>query len=101
MSAYTDGMVTELEQAGSFSYESATAYAGLHGLSVRSVISKVKSLGLPYTPKQTVATAGPRVTKTEIVRELEAAAGVSLESFVGLEGADVRSLKALLLAIAS
>ena len=101
MSAYTDKMVSEMTAAGSFTYETATKFAEAHSLSVRSVISKVKNLGLDYTPKPVVASAGPRVRKADIVREIEDKAGVSAEDFAGLEKADARSLQNLLKAFAS
>ena len=97
MSAYTDKMVQEMTSAGSFDYDSASAFADKHGLSVRSVISKVKNLSLDYTPKPAVkASAGPRIRKADIVRELEIQAGANLEDFAGLEKADARSLQNLL-----
>jgi len=96
MSAYTDKMVLEMTSAGSFTYDSATAFADQYGLSVRSVISKVKNLGLDYTPKPVVASAGPRVRKADIVRMIEDQAGANTEDFAGLEKADMRALQNLL-----
>jgi hypothetical protein len=55
MSNYTDSMVSELTKIGAFDYASAQAFAEKHNLSARSVISKVKSLGLEYTAKPKAA----------------------------------------------
>ena len=92
MTAYTDKMVVEMTSAGSFTYETATTFASDHGLSVRSVISKVKNLGLPYTPKQIVkSTSGPRVTKADIVQMIADASGADFEALAGLDKADAGS----------
>jgi hypothetical protein len=102
MTAYTDKMVLDMTSTGSFTYETATAFADLHGLSVRSVISKVKNLGLPYTPKESVkSTSGPRITKADIVRLIADASGADPEALAGLDKADVGSLRALLAALPS
>jgi|TARA_R110000796_G_scaffold13720_20_gene44161 hypothetical protein len=102
MTAYTDKMVVEMTSAGSFTYETATTFASDHGLSVRSVISKVKNLGLPYTPKQVVKSAsGPRITKADIVRAIADASGADLEALAGLDKADAASLRVLLAALPS
>ena len=102
MTAYTDKMILEMTSTGSFTYETAIAFADLHGLSVRSVISKVKNLGLPYTPKEVVkSTSGVRVTKADIVRLIADATGASPRALAGLDKADARSLRALLEALPS
>jgi hypothetical protein len=102
MTAYTDKMVSDMTSAGSFTYETASEFANAHSLSVRSVISKVKNLGLPYTPKPiTKSSAGPRITKADIVLLIADAAGASPVALAGLDKADVRSLRALLAALPS
>ena len=96
MSNYTPTMITEL-QASSWDYESASAFASENNLSVRSVISKVKSLGLDYTPKpKTVSTAGPRVRKADIVDAIALAMSINADSIRGLDKADMRALTTLL-----
>lgn len=55
MSNYTSSMVSELTAIGAFDYASAQAFAEKHNLSARSVISKVKSLGLEYAAKPKAA----------------------------------------------
>ena len=100
MSNYTPTMIAEMQSAGSFTYDSATAFADAHSLSVRSVISKVKHLGLDYTPKvQTVSTAGPRVTKAEIVTAIAKALAADPDELEGLSKADAKALNALFMAI--
>ena len=100
MSAYTDKMVNEMTAVSSWNYDSASEYASKYGLSVRSVISKLKNLELDYTPKPVVKSAGePRVKKSEIVSQIASIAGADPEALAGLEKADARSLTALLKAL--
>jgi hypothetical protein len=99
MSNYSTSMVTAL-QSQSWDYESASAFAAEHNLSVRSVISKIKNLDLDYTPKpKTVSTAGPRVVKADIVDAITKALDADPDSLAGLAKADARALNALLMAI--
>jgi len=100
MSNYTPTMIAEMQSTGSFTYDSALAFAEAHSLSVRSVISKVKHLGLDYTPKpKTVSSAGPRVAKSEIVNAIAKALDTDADMIAGLAKADARALSALLMAI--
>jgi len=99
MSNYTPSMVTAL-QSQSWDYESASAFASEHNLSVRSVIAKIKNLDLDYTPKpKTVSTAGPRVVKADIVAAIAKALDADPDELEGLSKADARALSALLMAI--
>lgn len=78
MSAYTNAMVTTLTANAPYNYDSASAFASQHGLSVRSVISKVKSLGLEYVAKPKAASkprdTGP--TKAETLAGIRSALGM-------------------------
>jgi len=99
MSNYSTSMVTAL-QSQAWDYESASAFASEHNLSVRSVISKIKSLELDYTPKpKTVSASGPRVAKADIVSAIAKALNADPDSLAGLAKADARALSALLMAI--
>lgn len=99
MSQYTSTMVSTL-QSQAWDYDSASAFASEHNLSVRSVISKIKSLELDYTPKpKTVSTSGPRVVKADIVDSIAKALDTDPDSLAGLAKADGRALSALLMAI--
>lgn len=99
MSQYTDSMVADLNKAGSFNYDSASAFAEKHSLSVRSVISKVKSLGLEYTPRPVVKSTVVRVRKSDVVAEIAQILKVDPEALAGLAKADGASLQALRKAI--
>jgi len=100
MSSYTDSMVAEMTAQGEFNYESAKIFAEANSLSVRSVISKVKNMGLPYTPRVVVkSTAVPRITKAEVVKGLARELNVSFESVEGLANAPMADLQALVAAI--
>ena len=103
MSAYTDKMVFDMVSTGSFTYETAASFAELHRLSIRSVISKIKNLGLDYTPREKVvkSAAGNRILKADIVRMIAEATGANPHALAGLDKADARALKALLDAIPS
>ena len=96
MSQYTDAMVAQLTSAQSFDYDSASRFAEAHSLSVRSVISKVKSLGLDYTPRPVVRkTVGERITKAQIVAEIATVVNGDVDALAGLAKADMASLVAL------
>jgi hypothetical protein len=100
MSNYTSAVVTEMQELGSFTYDSASNFAIEKGLSVRSVISKIKHLGLEYTPKpKTVSSAGPRVKKSDVVRDIAKQVGIALDKIEGLDKSDLRSLLNILDAI--
>jgi hypothetical protein len=100
MSSYTEKMVTEMTEQGEFSYESAKAYAFENGLSTRSVISKVKNLGLPYTRKVVVkSTAGPKTTKARVVLTIADNLNIVPDTIAGLHNAPMADLKVLLAAL--
>ena len=100
MSNYTDSMVAEMVSAGAFTFAQAQAYAEKHNLSTRSVVSKIKSLDLPYTPKPKAAASGsPRTTKADLVQAIALGLDCSFESIEGLAKADSRALSALLMEI--
>ena len=94
MSAYTDSMVAELSNNAPFNYDKAQIFAGRYNVSARSVISKVKSLGLEYVAKPKAASKpkdeGP--TKAELLANIRAA--------LGLPGREGDLTKAELIAIA-
>lgn len=100
MSAYTNAMVATLTANAPYNYDSASAFASENGLSVRSVISKVKSLGLEYTPRPAVVKSStPKVRKADVVRALADRLDVDYDAIAGLEKADVKSLEALIKAL--
>lgn len=103
MSNYTDQMVAEMEvihSNGGFTYESAKAYAEQNNLTVRSVISKIKSLGLDYTPKAPAGkSSAPQIRKADLVRGIATALDVNYDTIAGLDKADRKSLSQLLGAI--
>ena len=97
MSNYTESMVTAMLAQAVFSFDDAVKFAEENQLSTRSVVSKVKSLGLEYTPKPKAAKSGlVKVTKADTVQAIAIALGASFETLEGLKGADAKSLSALL-----
>ncbi len=82
-----------MQAIGEFNYESASAYAELNGLKLRSVIAKVKSLQLPYTAKERVTKTGEVVVrKAELVAVVEAATGLKVPSLVKASKVDLVAL---------
>jgi hypothetical protein len=102
MSLYTESMVSELMGRASWSYDDAVAFAEKHSsVSVRSVISKIKSLKLDYTAKPKAATAKTdKVRKSEIVGEIALALGIQADAISGLAKADAACLRVLLAKVA-
>lgn len=99
MSVYTDSMVTEL-CASAHTYQTATEFASKHNLSARSVISKIKSLGLAYERKPIAVSSGVvRVRKAELVRAIEDKLGLRPEALSGLGKADAAALSTILAGI--
>lgn len=99
MSVYTDSMVTEL-CASAHTYESATEFASKHNISVRSVVSKIKSLGLAYERKPTAVRGNvERIRKADVVRVIATKLGLEDEALSGLGKADMGALQKLLQAI--
>ena len=80
MSAYTPAMVAQLTAQAPFSLAKAKAFAEKHpGVTYRSVIAKVKSLGLPYeklapAPRKEQADTGP--TKMQILSDIRLKVGL-------------------------
>ena len=99
MSAYSNVMVTELSHFGGHTYESAAAFASKHNLSVRSVVSKIKSLGLAYERKVVVKAVESKVRKSDVVAEIAARLSMELEKLAGLGKADLGALRELLKAV--
>jgi hypothetical protein len=97
MSAYSNVMVTEL-CASAHTYESAAAFASTHNLSVRSVVSKIKSLGLEYTKKEVVRIEG-KLRKSDVVRMIESKLSLKDGALSGLGKADMEALGKLLRAV--
>ena len=100
MSNYTEKMVAEMSKRSAWTFADAQAYAEANSLSVKSVVSKVKHLGLDYTPKpKAVSTGATRIKKADSVSAIAKALAINVESIEGLAKADSRSLSALLMAI--
>ena len=94
MSAYSNQMVTEL-CASAHTYESAAAFASKHNISVRSVVSKIKSLGLGYERKVVVKSGVVRVKKDDVVRVIASKLGMEYEAISGLGNASMSALQEL------
>ena len=99
MSNYSDNMVKALTTQAAWTFAQAEAFASEHNLSTRSVVSKIKSLGLDYTPKPK-ALAKPRFRKADTVLAIAKALDADSDELAGLAKADASALSALLMAIA-
>lgn len=100
MSNYTESMVATLLSTPAWNYEQAVNYAAENNLTARSVISKIKSLGLEYTPKQKAATkTGDTLRKSDIVAAFASEINADADKLSGLAKADKAALNALISAV--
>jgi len=95
MSQYTEKMVAELERQGSWNFEQAADFAATHALTTRSVISKIKSLAIAYTPKEKAPAKAAGERKSDIIAEIARGLKMNMELIEGLNRAPVSSLKEL------
>ena len=94
MSNYTDSMVAALRAQAPFNLAKAKAFAEQHGsISYRSVIAKVKSLGLEYEK------AAPVAKKAKSDEPTKAATLAAIRSALALPERDGDLTKAELVAI--
>ena len=93
---YSDEQVAILQSFDSITYAQAQELAEQFGKKHRSVISKIKHLGIDYIPKPKPEKRQAKETKAELVEKIETETGASL---AGLEKATVRSLMNLLEAV--
>ena len=101
MSAYTDVMVAKLNAGAPWTFAGAEAFAKEHNLSTRSVVSKIKSLGLDYTPKPKAARKNPdALRKADVVAAIAAQMGADADKLAGLAKADMRALAELVRCLA-
>lgn len=84
---YTDEMEAALVAAQPVTFEKAEELATEFGKTPRSVIAKVKNMGLDYVPRVVAPKRPLAKTKAEVVAELEAALNVEAGAFAGLEKA--------------
>lgn len=96
MSNYTTELTAALESRPRWTYAEAVAFAEEHGLKNRSVIAKIKSLGLDYEPKPARVNKRnePVVKKAQMVAAIETALGVTVGSLVKVGKADLETLVA-------
>lgn len=102
--AYTDAQIDELKTVPEYNYEIATAFAEKHGISVRSVIAKVKSLEIPYKSKVGAEKKPTKVkarTKAEIVSAINTETGLDLKSLANLTLPDLETLEGYFKALAA
>lgn len=95
MSQYTEKMVAELQRQGSWNFEQAADFAATHALTTRSVISKIKSLEIAYTPKEKGPSKPVGERKVDIIAEIARSTKMNIELIEGLNRAPVSSLKEL------
>ena len=98
MSQYTAKMVAEQQRQRSWNFEQAAAFAATHasaGISTRSVISKIKSLEIAYTPKEKAPAKAAGERKSDIIAEIARGLKMNMELIEGLNRAPVASLKEL------
>lgn len=95
-SNYTDSLVATLAAQPVWTYAQAVAFAEENGLKVRSVVAKVKSMGLDYERKPIVTKTGePVEKKAAIVSDIEIALGVPADTFADLSKCTKQVLETL------
>lgn len=80
---YTENMLNELRSFDVITYADATAFAEKYNISLRSVVAKVRSMELPYQPKETtgVKVAKPKgESKADLVSEIQSLLNVNFKS---------------------
>ena len=96
---FTQIMIQRLHETP-MTHATATEFARVHGVPLRAVITRVKSLGLQYTPKAAVTKIlGSRPRKADVVLAISMMIDVPCEAISGIERADYESLDALLTAV--
>lgn len=98
MSNYSESMVKALTSQTDWTFAQAVQFAETNNLSTRSVVSKIKSLDLGYTPKPKAASKA-RFVKADTVLAIAKALDADSDELAGLAKADGKSLSALLMAI--
>lgn len=93
---YSDSLVAEMREIGSFTYTSANAFADARGISRASFRSKLNALQIPYQGK-TSDKPSARVlaarTKAEIVASIQGHVGFTLDSLSKMTVADLELLE--------
>jgi len=101
MSVYTPVMVAALNAQANWTFADAEAFAKANNLSTRSVVSKIKSLGIAYEPKPKAARKNPdAVRKTDVVAAIATQIGADADKLAGLAKADMKALSELVRALA-
>ena len=94
---YTPEMLAVIAGYDAFNKATATEIADKIGKSPRSVIAKIKSMGLPYTVQRPVRKDGSAITrKAETVAAIAKALDMDLNDLDGLAKAPRSALIALL-----
>ena len=91
-------LVKTAKENGSISFEMAEKLEPVLHKTPRSIVAKVKQLGLPYTPKATAPKRPKGMTKAEMVEAIESALDVGI-TLDGLEKATGQALGRLLTSI--
>lgn len=89
-------VLTKAAEVGPITWARANEIAEEIGMSARSVVAKIKSLELPYEPKPVEPKRPKGMTKTDLVRTIEARLHVPANTFNGLEKATGSGLNKLL-----
>ncbi len=91
---YTKEMVSELKSRDTMTYAQAKAFADKFGLSLQSVIGKARALEVAYVRKDE-SKAKSTVTKADLVKAIEARAGVTFKRLDALLVEDLQLLSRL------
>jgi len=90
---YSTALETELKDIGTFTFAEAKAWAELNGKTWQSVVAKIHHMGLTYIPKPKAESKRvAKVTKAEIVAEIETQLRFEKGVLSGLEKGTAKAL---------
>ncbi len=97
MSKYTPQMEAQLREKETWTFEDCEKFADeFPDITTRSVISKVKNLGLQYQPKPAaVKSTVKQIRKSDMVRGIAKSLEMNYDAIAGLAKADKRALTLL------
>jgi hypothetical protein len=96
---YTEKMLNELRDMGAITYDDASKFAEKYNISVRSVVAKVRSMELPYQPKEVT---GAKVVKAkaeskgDVTAEIQVMLNVTFKSLDRMVLEDLVKLREVL-----
>lgn len=95
---YTEKMLDELRSFDVITYDDAHEFAETHGISIRSVIAKIRAMELAYQPKPADApkpTKAKGESKADIVADIQSTLNVTFKGLDKLVLEDLIKLRSI------